>query len=633
MLTDEVLPTFLAESRELLEEMESALLAISAQGPDKERIDAVFRAAHTIKGSAGLFGIDAIVEFTHVAESVLDRVRAGQIGIEDHLCTLLLGCRDHIGAMLDMIGPDGSCSADRAASAELLARLGSYLQTDGSSPAPAPAALPASAGRRSWRLQLVFGSEVLRLGMDPLSFLRYLGTLASISKVEADFSRLPTLDQLDPEACYCACTLAFESSASAAEIESVFEFVRQDCTLTLEAIEPEVVAETRRTPGVETQSIRVDADKLDRLIDLVGELIIASAASNQVARRAQHTGFLECSAAVASLVEDVRNSALALRMVRIGATFNRFQRVVHDVAAELGKEIDLAISGEDTELDKTLVERVTDPLTHLVRNAIDHGIETAAERAASGKPARGRIGLHAYHDAGTIVVEVSDDGGGLRRERILAKAIERGIVDPARTLREDEIDQLIFEPGFSTADAITNLSGRGVGMDVVKRNITDLRGSVHLASHPGQGTVVTVRLPLTLAIIDGFQVSVGRTVFVTPLDMVEECVQYTAENGHDFANLRGQVLPLIDLRTAFGVQGPRGARQSIVVVRYAGQRAGLVVDGLLGEAQTVIKPLGKLFQHLECITGSSILGNGDVALILDIPALIRQAHGRLAQAA
>jgi two-component system chemotaxis sensor kinase CheA len=366
----------------------------------------------------------------------------------------------------------------------------------------------------------------------------------------------------------------------------------------------------------------VDADKLDRLINLVGELIIAGAGANLVARRTQIPELLECTSTLSSLVEEVRDSALQLRMVKIGATFNRFQRVVHDVARELGKDIRLDVSGEDAELDKTVVEKIGDPLTHLVRNAMDHGIEPADVRAARGKPVQGTVLLHAYHDSGSIVIEVSDDGGGLKRDRILAKAVERGLVEPGRLLTDKEIFNLIFEPGFSTAEQVTNLSGRGVGMDVVKRNIVALRGSVDIASTEGVGTTITVRLPLTLAIINGFQVGVGKSVFVIPMDMVEECIEFSEQPDRDWVDLRGRPLPFVRLRERFGVAGAPARRPSIVVVRYGGRKAGLVVDGLLGEFQTVIKPLGKVFAGARFLSGSSILGNGDVALILDMAALL-----------
>ena len=356
----------------------------------------------------------------------------------------------------------------------------------------------------------------------------------------------------------------------------------------------------------------------------MGELIIASAGAGVAARRVRDAELMEAHSTLSGLVEEVRDSALQLRMVKIGATFSRFQRVVHDVARELGKDIGLVISGEDTELDKTVVEKIADPLTHLVRNSMDHGIEAAAVRAARGKPAQGTVRLNAFHDSGSIVIEVSDDGGGLDRERILAKAIERGLVEHGRAMSDAEIYALIFEPGFSTAETVTNLSGRGVGMDVVKRNITALRGSVAIDSRPGAGTTVIVRLPLTLAIINGFQVGVGKSVFVVPLEIVDECVAYSAEAGHDYTNLRGEVLPFIRLRTLFEIDAPPPPRENIVVVRWAGHTFGLVVDTLLGEFQTVIKPLSKMFAQVKGISGSSIRGSGDVALILDVPALFEQ---------
>jgi two-component system chemotaxis sensor kinase CheA len=375
----------------------------------------------------------------------------------------------------------------------------------------------------------------------------------------------------------------------------------------------------------ESRSVRVDADKLDHLINLVGELIIAGANVKQIAHRARIENLQESTSKLAMLVEEVRDSALQLRMVRIGATFSRFQRVVHDVSRELGKDIALVIDGEDTELDKTVVEKIGDPLMHLVRNAMDHGIEPAELRAQRGKPARGSLKLNAFHDSGSIVITVQDDGGGLKRDRILAKARERGLVDASQHLSDGEIYNLIFEPGFSTAEVVTNLSGRGVGLDVVKRNISALRGSVELSSTEGVGTTVTVRLPLTLAIIDGFLVEVARSVFAIPLDMIEECVAYSAEPGHDYTNLRGEVLPFIRLHEVFGLRGAPSRSQNIVVLKHGDQRAGLVVDTLLGEFQTVIKPLEAMFAHVKCVSGSTILGSGDVALILDVPALVQRA--------
>lgn len=336
--------------------------------------------------------------------------------------------------------------------------------------------------------------------------------------------------------------------------------------------------------------------------------------------------FRSSASILAGLVEEVRESALQLRMVKIGGTFSRFQRVVHDVARELGKDIALVVAGEDTELDKSVVEKIGDPLTHLVRNAMDHGIEPAEVRVARGKPARGTVGLNAYHDSGSIVIQITDDGGGLNRDKILAKALERGLVEPGRQLSDRDVFAMIFEPGFSTAEKVTNLSGRGVGMDVVKRNITALRGTVEIDSAAGLGTTISVRLPLTLAIINGFQVGVGKSVFVVPLDVVEECVEFTPDYASDYIDLRGRVLPYVRLRELFALGGKTPARESIVVIRQGAQRFGLVVDTLLGEWQTVIKPLSKVFAQVKGISGSSILGSGDVALILDVPSLVQQLH-------
>jgi two-component system chemotaxis sensor kinase CheA len=340
------------------------------------------------------------------------------------------------------------------------------------------------------------------------------------------------------------------------------------------------------------------------------------------------TDLMESTATLSRLVEEVRDSALALRMVQIGGTFNRFHRVVHDVSKELGKDIELIISGAETELDKTVVEKIGDPLTHLVRNAMDHGIEPAELRIARGKPAKGTLQLNAYHAAGSIVIEVSDDGGGLNKEKILAKAIERGLVAEGAILSDKEIYNLIFEAGFTTAESVSNLSGRGVGMDVVRRNIQALRGTVDLDSQEGLGSIIRIRLPLTLAIIDGFMVGIGNASYVIPLDMVVECIELRAwvNEGGDgqYLNLRGEVLPYRRLRDHFDIAGEKMQRENVVVVRYGEHKAGLVVDKLMGEFQTVIKPLGKLFKGEKSIGGFTILGSGEVALIVDVPGLMGQ---------
>ena len=703
---DDALQTFIMESRELLEDMENALLAVEEAEEKDEMVNAIFRAAHTIKGSSGLFSLDHIVAFTHVVESVLDQVRGGKLNIADSLVVLLLSCCDHIGALVEAVAA-GQTEPDAALQQQgepLLTQLSRYLAAPQApaglasmvtAPGVDPIARINDGGVHAdhWHISVRFSPDVLKMGMDPLSFIRYLETLGHISGMVTLADALPDADTMDPEACYLGFEIAFQSDAGKAAIEHVFEFVLDDCrlqilpphslvqeyvnliehqqgdmarlgemlvrcgTLTPQeldqalnaqsdtpakpigtilveqgSVQPEVVeaALTRQKQikdigATESRSIRVDADKLDQLINLVGELIIAGASVNLIARRTHISDLEESTSKLSMLVEEVRDSALQLRMVKIGATFNRFQRVVHDVSRDLGKDIALIIDGEDTELDKTVVEKIGDPLMHLVRNSMDHGIESAEVRAARGKPAQGTLKLNAFHDSGSIVITVQDDGGGLKRDRILAKAMERGLVEAGHHLSDAEVYALIFEPGFSTAEQVTNLSGRGVGLDVVKRNITALRGTVSLASEEGVGTTVTVRLPLTLAIIDGFLVEVGKSVYAIPLDMIEECVAYTAEPGHDYTSLRGQVLPFIRLRELFGIQGTPAKGENIVVLKYAGQKAGLVVDTLLGEFQTVIKPLGHIFNQVTCISGSTILGSGDVALILDVPALVRQA--------
>ena len=377
--------------------------------------------------------------------------------------------------------------------------------------------------------------------------------------------------------------------------------------------------------------LRVQAEKLDRLIDLVGELVIAGASATELARQSGATQLVEATSLLSRLVEDIRDSALQLRMVQIGETFNRFNRVVRDVSHELGKDIGLVIRGGETELDKSLIEKVGDPLMHLVRNAMDHGIESQEKRQAAGKPARGRIELNAYHDSSSVVIEVSDDGGGLPYDKILAKAVAQGLVPANQSLTDEEIAALIFRPGFSTADRVSNLSGRGVGLDVVARNIQALRGTVEIKSKPGQGSRFVIRLPLTLAIIDGFLTAVGKKYFIVPLDTVVECIELPTHCDREYLNLRGEVLPFLRLRDEFELEGEPSTRQSVVVVQYAGHKVGLVVDRLHGEFQTVIKPLGPLFRHLRGIGGSTILGSGEVGLILDVPLLARRASRREAR--
>ncbi|MHB1654960.1 MAG: chemotaxis protein CheA [Burkholderiales bacterium] len=707
---DQARQTFIAEARELLEDMEKSLLRFESEPEDAETIGAIFRAAHTIKGSAGLFGLDPVVSFTHIVENVLDRVRDGAVPIEGDLVAVLLESCDHMLLLVNIVADQGGQldEATLARESDLRQRLMVY---QGVQPSRAAVLVEpelgssggGNEGADNWHISLRFDQDVLRNGMDPISFLRYLSTLGEIIAITTLPDAMPEAASMDPESCYLGFEINFKSNADKNTIAAVFEFVQEGSTICIlpphskvaeyinlikslpeeekrlgdilvatgaltqrelddglnvqqkntqpdgsmsplgkilveqHSVEQEVVqaaldkqTQSRESKAKENRYVRVHADKLDELINLVGELVIAGAGANLLAKHVNDGAMQEATSTMSRLVEEIRDRALKLRMVPIGDTFSRFQRVVRDVSKELGKDIDLVISGADTELDKTVIEKIGDPLMHLVRNAMDHGIESAEKRLASDKPSKGTLKLNAYHDSGSIVIEISDDGGGLNRDRILKKALERGIVHLNQNLSDQEIYNLIFEAGFSTAEAVTNLSGRGVGMDVVKRNIAALRGTVTLDSHEGEGTMVCIRLPLTLAIIDGFLVGVGKYSYVVPLDMVLECVELTEAERQgmrerSYLNLRGEVLPLVPIRKHFEVEGSGSRRENVVVVQYAGKKAGMVVDELLGEFQTVIKPLGKLFSNLRGISGSTILGTGEVALILDVPSLVQQA--------
>lgn len=712
---DQAQQTFIVEARELLQDMESSLLHLESVPDDADAIGAIFRAAHTIKGSAGLFGLSPIVGFTHIVEDVLDRLRDGAIEVDGELIALLLKSADHMLELVEVVAGAGEALSDLALEREAVLRRGllNYQAAQAASVVPAlldiPMAQPVagqdSGGSGYWHISLRFGPDVFRNGMDPLSFLRYLNTLGEIVHVVTLADTLPALEQFDAESCHLGFEIDLDSDASRETIAEAFDFVRDDCQIHILAphsrleeylrliealpeeparlgeiltrcgaltaqeledglrtqresaesagmpamplgeilieqrvVEPAVVQSAlekqsrQREPqatAVEARFVRVNADKLDELINLVGELVIASAGANLLARSSSSGPLQESTSVVSGLVEEILDGALHLRMIPIGDTFNRFRRVVRDVSQELGKDIELLISGADTELDKTVVEKIGDPLMHLLRNAMDHGIESPSVRESAGKSAKGRLQLNAFHDSGSIVLEIADDGAGLNRDRILQKAIERGLVPTASNLTDQEIYNLIFEPGFSTAEAVTNLSGRGVGMDVVKRNITLLRGTVDLDSQPGQGTIIRIRLPLTLAIINGFLVGIGQIHYVIPLEMVQECIELSAlqrqdMSGNNYLDLRGEILPLVRLRDHFGHAGQSVRRENVVVVRCAEQKAGLVVDDLLGEFQTVIKPLGKLFNALRGISGSTILGSGEVALILDVPSLLME---------
>ncbi|HEC13960.1 MAG TPA: chemotaxis protein CheA [Acidiferrobacteraceae bacterium] len=671
MSQDESVQLFETEANELLDDMEQSLLQLEDNPSDMDHINSVFRAAHTIKGSAGLFAYEAVIAFTHGVESVLDRVRVGEVEISQDLLSLLLSCRDVMGQLVDaaVAGHDGGDAEVQQKGRALSTQLNTYLEDSSPIPAQSPAACSAEPDNEHvsadstpgdyWHISIRFGHDVLRNGMDPQSFIRYLGTQGDIVNLITLGDEMPAAEEMDPESCYLAFEIEFDTGLDKQAIEDIFQFVQDDCQLRIltplhlikqqqeliedrvtESMHPELVEtavkkqqQVREKQALVGKSIRVSSVKLEQLIDLVGELVISSANTKLLGRRTQDTALMESLENMSRLVEDIRDTGLGLRMVPIGETFNRFRRVVRDLSQKMGKDIELVLNGSDKELDKTVVEKIGDPLMHLVRNSIDHGIESVETRQQHNKPARGKLTLNAYHDSGNIVIEVEDDGAGLSRDKILAKAEQVGLVSPNQTLSDQEIHRLIFEPGFSTAEQVTDVSGRGVGMDVVRRNIEALRGHVDVESWSGQGSRFSIRLPLTLAIIDGFLVKVGNSSYVIPLDMVEECVELPGqapsqltqgEQTNDYINLRGEVLPFIRLGELFRETGSRSRRENIVVTNFAGQKAGLVVDELVGEYQTVIKPLGRIFAHLNGVSGATILGSGEVAMIIDVPELVQQ---------
>ncbi len=711
--------TFLLESSELLTAMEDALLQMEDTPDDPDSINAIFRAAHTIKGTGGVFGFDAVVSFTHVLENVLDKVRDNEIKIDSSLIAILLLSRDHIEKLVAKAVDSEDLSADEIETdSKLLVSLNGYLgdeaheETTISSEAqvsiePIATLEVENEGQLvesdNWHISLRFDADVLQNGMDPLSFIYYLRKIGTVVHVTTLHENLPDYKDFNPELCYLGFEIDLDSKESKETIEQVFEFVQDmsqiyilpprarighyaemistlpendmrigeiliasgaltknelDDALNYQStvsetasekskpalgevlVESKVVHKEVLDAALDKQNkilkspvntvIRVDAEKLDSLINLVGELVIAGATTSMLTRNSGQENLIESMSSMSRLVEEIRDNALNLRMVPIGETFNRFKRVVRDVSNDLGKDIRLIIAGAETELDKTVVEKIGDPLMHLVRNSMDHGIETAQERTAAGKLPQGNLKLNAFHDSGNIVIEVSDDGRGLAKEKILAKAHEKGLITEGQTLSDGEIYNLIFEAGFSTADNVTNLSGRGVGMDVVRRNIESLRGTVNVDSTINNGTVVSIRLPLTLAIIDGFLVRVGNSSYVIPLDMVNECIELNSEEheggkDHGYISLREEVLPFIRLRDFFDEPGEKPELESIVVVKYGTYKAGFVVDELLGELQTVIKPMGKILQNVKGVSGATILGSGEVAVILDVPNLVQRA--------
>ncbi|MCW7489956.1 chemotaxis protein CheA [Leptospira meyeri] len=718
----EVIDAYLVESDEFLREMEAILLRTETSTPSEEDLNAIFRAVHTIKGTAGMFGFESTVKFTHVVENLLDRLRSHEIKFQTELTEILLKAKDHLAylvaeetkgnipeskinhgnSILDLMKPyqdsdigSSEKKQDQRENETVLekktndsASFGNQMQSNKNVMDSIPGYLISFRPNRN----------VFSQGLDPISFIGYLKKIGKIQSVKTIADTIPNAFDFDPESCYLGFEIHLDSDAGLDAVRKVFNFIEADSflhilppganiedlvDLSFQLPEEEILLGNvwreiqiltdislinyfeelkKRKTGIHTNSqenpssspslppteelnedktisnqkqdqnksatIKVDSKRIDKLINRVGELVVSCANMNQLISSMEDSNLQESSMLAMRLLNEVREISLKLRMVPIGDTFQKYTRTVRDLGKELGKNIKLITEGNETELDRNIVEKLGDPLTHLVRNACDHGLETSEEREKKGKPKQGTIKLNAYHEAGSVVIEITDDGNGIQKEKVWQKGIDKGLVSGPLPESEEEIFKLLFHPGLSTAAQITNVSGRGVGLDVVLQNIESLRGSITVKSTPSLGSRFIIRLPLTLAIIDGFLVEVGKNQFIIPMDMVLECLHFTDDNKIDsnqFFALRGNLIPFLRLKDYYPCESSgENTRENIVIVRNGEKKAGIVVERLLGEYQTVIKPMGSVFRHVKGVSGSSILGDGNVALIIDIPSLFER---------
>lgn len=635
------LDVFRTESQELLEQLEAGLLDLENRPDDGEIVANVFRALHTLKGSGAMFGYDALASFTHHCETAFDRVRKGEVAATPKLIAAVLGALDHMRALAQR--PDAQATGGDA----LLAELRQAMEEE-------EKPLSRASATVVWHIFFSLPPDCLVNGTRPLVLLDELRALGK-AEVRAVTDRLPPLESLKPQECHLAWDVRLETTHPRSAIEDVFIFVIDDMVLEIEEVatgsDTEAIAPLAGAAAVNVtgdgnekalqgagekfeariplaaETVRVPASRLDELLDQVGELMIAQSRLKQVSTAITDTNLRSIAEEIERLASVLRDSMMFVRMVPISQLFGRFRRLIHDLARETGKKIEFVTEGETTELDKTVIERLADPLIHLIRNAADHGLESTEERKAAGKPETGRISLIARQAGTEVVITVGDDGHGIDRARVRAKAEENGLIAPGATLTDHDIYQLILQPGFSTAARVSSLSGRGVGMDVVKRTIEGLRGSIELNSIPGIGSMIDLRIPLTLAIIDGLLVRVGNGRYVIPLSCVEECIELTPEQdlrstGRRFVTLRDTLVPFLRLRETFATGTAPDPYQKIVVVSTGTDRVGLAVDQILGQHQTVIKPLSPFHARLETFSGATILGDGSVALILDVSHLV-----------
>ncbi|HEV2700326.1 MAG TPA: chemotaxis protein CheA [Steroidobacteraceae bacterium] len=679
---------FFEESFESLDGMENSLLQLDPNTPNAEAINSVFRVAHSIKGGSGMFSFTAVASFTHTLETLLDELRAGRMAVTRPIIDLLLKSTDVLRGMLKATQSKAPIDQQTVADVQfdlelMLANRAPPTGATGATPAsPTPAAEPTSSAlpdslrpkERTWTIEFRPNARLAAPGADPsrvFAELAELGTMALVAHAE----NLPALAELDPESCYLTWTITLTTELPSEAIRNILDWAEADCELREEepsAARPHIALVPLPTPPsplpsppppsspqtiqgpageptsnpakatpAESNSIRVATEKLDQLMNTLGEIVIAQSMLMQLVDGTEPPRLERISAGLIQLernVRDLQESVMRVRMLPIRIAFSRFPRLVHDLSARLNKQIELKMTGEQTELDKTVLEKIGDPLVHLVRNSIDHGLELPEIRLAAGKSPVGTLFLNAYHRGGSIVIEVGDDGAGLNLDRILSKARAKGLVGQNDALSDEAVANLIFQPGFSTAEVTTELSGRGVGMDVVRRNIEELGGTVELRTEAGKGSSVVISLPLTLAIVDGLSVGVGGEVYIVPLLSIIASLQFKRGEARGLTGVgevflfRGEYIPIIRLHDAFNLE-PRCRDLelgSVMVVECDGRRVGLFVDELLGQQQVVVKSMETNYHRIEGVSGATILGDGSVALILDIPSLVRYAAERCA---
>jgi two-component system chemotaxis sensor kinase CheA len=662
---DQFRETYLAECAELLADMEERLIALTPETADSESLNAIFRCAHSIKGGSGAFGLDSITNFTHVLEALLDAMREGKVFPTREVVDILLKATDIVTQMVEAAKQGLPPSADLGA--EVLAGLkrlaaGTPLSDSTNASVTPPTAPLSEEQARVWQIQFTPHESLFATGNEPLLILRELSRLGEAT-ITAHTDRIPSLEAIDAETCMISWSIKLATTKPEPALREVFEFVEDQCDLTFlveqeistqETVAPEVslgavIHNTDKgDQGVHTAavtSIRVDLEKVDRLVNMVGELVITEAMlrtqSRELVLMEKFSGLVRGIDDLSQHMRELQEAVMAVRMQPVKSIFSRMPRIVRDLSAQLNKDIRLEMSGENTEIDKTVIEQLSDPLTHMIRNSVDHGIEQPEARLRAGKPAQGLIHLSADHRSGRIIISIEDDGAGINRPKVLAKAREKGLIAEDAVLSDEECDNLIFLPGFSTADKVSNISGRGVGMDVVRRNIKSLEGTVRIKSEPGKGSAFIVSLPLTLAILDGMIVRVGTENFIIPITSIIETLRPKTDEvrrveGHsDVINVRGEFVPIVYLHRVFHIQSAEQdpSKALIVLVESGRQKMGVVVDELIGQQQVVVKSLEANTDPVKGVSGATILGDGMVSLILEINDLGQIGQTQLQQTA